>query len=173
MIHVGYIYGYRVRRTQHWRNVGQTTNLSQRHLLHQHEIRGTPFERELHQCQGSRRELEGPVILEKVTGRTARDLDFNLDFQETVWIFKCHTLRSIWPEGLNVRAFHPSGKFHHSNQAAMLVYTSRRLKNRISALAAHNKRSLTREVELAVEEHLAARRRLGTGKTASGAEGKK
>jgi hypothetical protein len=104
MPRVGFIYGYRVRRTKRWVNIGQTIDLKRCRQRHNKHARSS-FDRDLHKRRGTALELEGPILLETVTGANAQDLDFNLNWQETVWIFKCHTLRRIWPSGLNVCMF--------------------------------------------------------------------
>jgi hypothetical protein len=73
-------------------------------------------EKGLHQrYKGHRRshpDWPEPKILEKVTGRSRSELLFNLSWQETMWIFKMKTLREIWSDGLNVRAYVPPVDCH-------------------------------------------------------------
>lgn len=74
--HVGYVYFYPAG------YVGSTVNLKARHKAHRSKHPDWSF----------------PIILETVSGVDKEDLLFNLLWQETIWIFKKHTLR---PNGLN------------------------------------------------------------------------
>ena len=66
--------------------VGQTVNLRLRRVRHLRKGR----------------KWKEPIILETVVGANRNDLLFNMSFQETIWIFKMHTYRRLWPGGLTV-----------------------------------------------------------------------
>jgi hypothetical protein len=107
-MHVGYIYGYRCE--GRWLYVGQSINVARRHKGH---LKGqSRFEQMLqlllYGC-GIEAEL---VELERVEGESHKDLSFNLNWQETAWMFKLHTYRAAFGSvGLNITV--PGGKDHH------------------------------------------------------------
>jgi hypothetical protein len=126
----GIIYGYRVQSTKRWAYVGQTTaTIARCHKRHRQKNRSL-FEHELRARLGTPSALEGPIVLEKIMGTGPRDLGFNLDFQECIWIFKCKTLCSVWPEGLNQVAFIPAGRSrstgHRSKRAGSVAQARQR-----------------------------------------------
>jgi len=84
----GIIYGYWILNA--WAYVGQVQSVDPKRLAKRHRahVRVHPA-------------WPAPVILERVIGSDKADLLFNLAWQETVWIFKQHTYRRIWPAGLN------------------------------------------------------------------------
>src|SRR5713226_5259347 len=95
-MNVGYIYGYRCE--GRWLYVGQARNIAKRHRGH---LRGqSQFEQTL-QLLFYGCDIEAELVeLERVEGDSSKDLAFNLNWQETAWMFKLHTYRTVFG-GLN------------------------------------------------------------------------